>query len=298
MTKIRKAKNDLSTIRLVRFSQLGVCGLALILCWLDLAWINRLGLPNLFTLHLLVAIAIANALLQKKKQIVWESDLFCVCFGGAIVALTILRSQMPLGYHPHLSLFIFGIGLALIASGRKHLGLYKNEIFVLGILALYPLYHRIFIALNWTVLTAKASTLALNLVNITATQQENRVILPTGRVEVYGSCAGVDLVILLIMVVTLLILQFPINKRQKFYGYATAIAIAFIINSLRVAFLATLIAQHDRVAFDYWHGDDGGWIFSLLAIAIWGIYCWYSIIKPNLSIAIAKPESTVNVKND
>ena len=260
----------------------GLWGLAISLGLVDLGWLNRLGLPHVFALHLLVMIAIANLLEQNKGRINGESDIFSIGLGGTVIALTLLRSQMPLGYHPHLSLFIFGIGLALMASGLQNIKFYKKEIIALGILAIHPIFHRLLLALNWQLLTAKSATLILNLIGIDATHQGNRVILQTGRVEVYGSCAGIDLMTLMVVIVTLLLLQFPLKKWQGFCCFLIAIALAFVINSLRVAILAILIAQNNRELFDYWHGDGGGWIFSLIAIAFWGLCCWYAFIKPSL----------------
>jgi cyanoexosortase A len=279
----RKFDRTFSSLKLSSVSQMGLWGLTILLSLIDLVEINRLNLSHLFTLHLLVMIAIANSLNQKKQKIFRKSDVFSICLGGTIIALTLLRSQMPLGYHTHLSLFVFGIGLALISIGRKHIFIYYKELISLGILALNPIFHRLLIAFNWQVLTAQASTLMLNFFRINATQQANLVVLPTGRVEVYGSCAGSDLTILLVMIVTLFLLQFPLKIWQGFCCYLIAIALAFVINSLRIALLAVLIAQHNFKSFDYWHGDGGGWIFALITIAIWGLCCWYAFIKPNLA---------------
>jgi cyanoexosortase A len=281
----RKLGNTLSSLKLATISRMSLWGLAILLSLVDLVEINRLNFSHLFTLHLLVIIAIANSLNQKRQQIVGESDVFSMGLGGTMIALILLRSQMPLGYHPHISLFVFGIGLALIATGRKHIFIFYKELVSLGVLALYPIFHRIIIVFNWQVLTAQASTLFLNFFRIDATQQANRVVLPTGRVEVYGSCSGSDLTILLVIIVTLLLMQFPLKKWQGFCCYLIAIALAFIINSLRIALLAILIAQHNLKSFDYWHGDEGGWIFALITIAIWGLCCWYAFIKPNLTKA-------------
>lgn len=285
----QKPRNSPFPPKLSWLSHWGICGLALILGLLDLEAINRLGFTHLFSLHLLVILAIANSLGQRKRQLCWESDRFSIGLGGTAIALVLLRSQMPLGYHPHLSLLVFGVGLALIASGWKQISFYRKEIIALGILALYSLFHWLLLVLNWQVLTAKAATFSLNLIGMVATQQDNRVILPTGRVEVYGSCAGIDLMILLVVIVSLFLLQFPLKKWQGLSCFVVAIALAFIINSLRIALLSILIAQHNRVGFDYWHGDEGGWIFSLVAIAFWGLWCWYAFIKPSL----ASPPSNV-----
>jgi cyanoexosortase A len=279
----QKFGHTLGSLKLTTVSRTSLLGLAILLSLVDLVAINRLNLSDLFTLHLLVIIAIANSLNQKKQGIFGESDVFSICLGGTMIALILLRSQMPLGYHPHLSLFVFGIGLALIATGRKHIFNYYKELIALAMLALNPIFHRLLIASNWQVLTAQASTLILNIFRLNATQQGNRVVLPTGRVEVYGYCAGSDLAILLVMIVTLLLLQFPLKKWQAFCCYLSAIALAFVINSLRIALLAFLIAQHNFKSFDYWHGDGGGWIFALLTIAIWGLCCWYAFIKPSLT---------------
>jgi exosortase/archaeosortase family protein len=58
--------------------------------------------------------------------------------------------------------------------------------------------------------------------------------------------------------------------------------IAFACNSLRVAILAILIAQGQKPAFDYWHGNSGGWLFSVMAITIFASFCWYAVLLPQL----------------
>jgi hypothetical protein len=151
----------------------------------------------------------SNLIGQKKEFIPLESQLFSSCLGLSLLALILLRSQMPLGYNPHLSLLGGFFALVCLASGIKQLNFYRAEFLVAIYLFLYPLFSRLLLTLNLPYLTAKASVFLLNIFQLSAQQQDTLVLLPTGRVEVYGGCSGIELFILLLFVGMLFSSIFP-----------------------------------------------------------------------------------------
>jgi len=249
---------------------------------LHLVLLDQLGQSNLWSLHFLGLVAIVNLLWQKKEIIKLNSSLFSTCFGSTLIVLVLLRSQMPLGYNPHLSLFVGCLGLVSLASGIKGIHQYKAEFIVISFLFFYPLFSKILMIINLPVLTAKMSNFMLNLLGFTAEQQNTLIILPTGRLEVYGGCSGIELLLLLVLAALLFCLNFPLGLSQAIASFFIAILAAFLGNSLRVAFLAILVANHQPDAFKYWHGDDGGWIFAVAAIAVYVGISWYLFILPLL----------------
>jgi exosortase/archaeosortase family protein len=39
--------------------------------------------------------------------------------------------------------------------------------------------------------------------------------------------------------------------------------------------MAILVAQQQMAAFDYWHEGDGSLVFSLIAVLLFGLFCWF-----------------------
>ena len=181
---------------------------------LHLTLLSQLQQPNLFYLHFLALAGLINLIGQKKEFISLGSQLFSSCLGLSLLALILLRSQMPLGYNPHLSLLGRFFSLVCLTSGIKQLNFYRAEFLVAIYLFLYPLFSRLLLTLNLPYLTAKASVFLLNIFQLSASQQDTLVILPTGRVEVYGGCSGIELLILLLFVGVLFLLNFPTRLSQ------------------------------------------------------------------------------------
>jgi exosortase/archaeosortase family protein len=53
--------------------------------------------------------------------------------------------------------------------------------------------------------------------------------------------------------------------------------IAFVVNAIRVALMALLVAGGDKLAFDYWHEGTGSNIFSLVTMMLFGLFCKFMI---------------------
>jgi exosortase/archaeosortase family protein len=49
--------------------------------------------------------------------------------------------------------------------------------------------------------------------------------------------------------------------------------IAFIVNGIRVAILATLAANPESL--EYWHKGEGSLIFSMIGVTILGLFCFF-----------------------
>jgi exosortase/archaeosortase family protein len=58
-----------------------------------------------------------------------------------------------------------------------------------------------------------------------------------------------------------------------------AVITAFVVNAARVALLAVLVSLSQLEAFKYWHQGTGSVIFSMIAVLIFGLFCWFAILK-------------------
>jgi len=84
----------------------------------------------------------------------------------------------------------------------------------------------------------------------------------------------------MVFVAFVFILNFPLNLFQKIVFLTVAIFVALFTNSLRVGILAIFVANNDFMSFNYWHGDGGGWLFSIIAVTLFAIFNWYWYLQP------------------
>ncbi|MCT7961931.1 cyanoexosortase A [Laspinema sp. D1] len=199
--------------------------------------------------------------------------------GVAIVALILLKSATLNSYDIFLRLspFMSGIGLGLIASGIKGLKQYWQELFILGFMSISTgLLLRIF---DISPLTAKFSALILWYLGFPVTRQGIYVNLPTGSIEVYSGCSGYSAILQLLGLSILFLFMFPTTRKQKIYIPLAAIILGFIVNGIRVALMAFLVAYSNKESFEYWHYGDGSLIFSMFGVFLLGLFCWFFILR-------------------
>ena len=253
--------------------------LGIAIAGLHLTILDQSHRPNLMSVSILMWMAIASLLWDKRENLLLNANLFCTTFGATLILLVILRSVSPAGYHLTISPLISGIGLVLMAAGIEGFAFYWKELLILLLLALYQLFDNILYAIDLPVLTAKFSNLALLLAGFDAYRDGVVITLPTGSVEVYGACSGVESMILMFYVACLFFLLIPISHLQKLVCLIVAVLLGFITNGLRVSLMAWLVAYANEESFDYWHGDDGSLIFAMVSVGLLGLFCWFAYVR-------------------
>lgn len=257
-----------------------VVALGIALAALHLTIVDLSKELNLMSLSILVWLAIASMLWDKREDLSFKSGVFSSCLGGTLILFILVRSLSPAGYHLTISPLISGIGLALIASGIKRIYQYWKELLILTILASSPLIAASLQAINLPKLTAQFSNTSLWLTGFNSYREGLSIILPTGRVEVYGACSGVESIMLMFFVAILFLFIVPISRIQQIICISVGVLLGFIINAIRVSILAVLVASSNRESFEYWHGDDGSLIFALVSVFIFGLFCWLAYVLP------------------
>ena len=259
---------------------------------LHLTLIDKSQNENLFSLAALTWLTIASLIWDRRKKLSLESDTASTFVGMALVVLMIVRNLATTDSSLRLFPLIAGVGMILIASGFKSLKSFGKEIILLSLLLFLRLVAIFLNTFDLPLLTAKVSAFMLWFVGFDVVRQGVVIALPTGRVEVYGACSGVESIVLMLCISILFFFLIAISHWKKAICIAIAIVIGFMINAFRVSLLAFFVNDHQPKAFEYWHSSDGSLFFAIISVFIFGLYCWIAHVRNlNPSSAIGKSKS-------
>ncbi|MDJ0657957.1 MAG: cyanoexosortase A [Crocosphaera sp.] len=240
------------------------------------------GDQNLISVSLLIWLTAASLLWDKHQEnnLKLESNLPSTVLGIILIIIALLRSISTSGYHFFLCPVIFAIGLVLVTAGFKGFRFYKNELVVFCLFLLYPVIIRFLGMINMEKWTAIFSTFMLYILGFQPYREGVSIILPTGRVEVLATCAGIDIVTLMVICSILLFFIVPLKTNQKILCLILAPITGFLVNCVRIGLLTFFVSQSAHDAFEYWHGEDGSLAFAMISVILFGIFCWFSYIRP------------------
>ncbi|MEL6938116.1 MAG: cyanoexosortase A [Cyanobacteria bacterium J06598_1] len=250
--------------------KLWLLGLFSGLAFSHLTLTSQLGEPGLSSSSLLFWTATTLLLWQNQDQIKLRCSSSAVLLGVSLVALVLYKNLHLFegDFFLRLSPLLSVLALGLIASGFKGLQQYKKEFFLLSFLAIpWELIYLIDISL----LTAKFSAFVLWIMGFEVTRQGFWILLPTGSIEVYNGCSGVKMIVQLVGISWLVLALVPTRWQQKVGLPLVAILLGFVINGVRVALMAVLVALSDMAGFDYWHVGTGSLVFSAIAVLLFGL---------------------------
>lgn len=276
---IKLAESKLPTLKTWQMSEYWLLGIGSGLLALNLTFLLRAEDAELLATNGLLWLAIGTLLWEKRGQLHLESSLSATIVGVALIALVLVRSVAPSGYHLQASPFISYLGLALMASGFRGIRQYWKELLILGLLLLSPLIVGLLQVIDLSLLTAKAAAFMLWYTGFEVVRNGVFILLPTGRVEVYGACSGVSSVLQMIYLAVLFLLLVPLRWPQRLLCMAIAPLIGFLVNAGRVALLAILVANAHQDSFEYWHTGNGSLLFSVLAVILFGTFCWVAFLR-------------------
>lgn len=265
--------------RLLQNSNFWLCAIAIGLTALHLSFTLKLT-DNIdqLCLNILFWGAIYSLLWKKRNVLNLESDIYSSFLAFLLITLILLKSLSLFWFETSfLNIFplISTFSVALLASGFKNLKQYWREFILVFILAVPDGIIGIIIAntINLSLLAAKFSTFFLWYLGFNVYRQGIYVILPTGTIEINTACSGFNAIMLLLRLSLLFIMMFPTELYKKVLASIGGIFIAFIINGMRIALMAVLVAYSNQQSFDYWHGENGSQIVSTISILIFGIFC-------------------------
>ena len=251
--------------------QLWLLGIAIILIIVHLYLTWKSNNLDLLSGSLLFWVTSIYLIWEKRDRLNLESGVLSSFSGIFIITLLLVKLTHLLGDDVFLRIspFLSILGLGLLASGFKGLKQYWQPLVLFGPIAI-P-WQFIYLFVDLSLLTAKFSSFLLWLLGFQVFRQGVFVSLPTGSIEVYDGCSGLRLIVHLLGIALIILLVFNSSIKHKILLTTIAIAIGFIINGVRVALMAVLVALGDAEAFKYWHLGYGSLIFSLISILILGL---------------------------
>ncbi|AFZ06354.1 exosortase [Oscillatoria nigro-viridis PCC 7112] len=270
---------EINWLKHVQEPKYWLLGIACGLIALHLTLTSRTNDTDLFGTMLLFWGVVAFLIWERHESLTFESGVFASFFGTSLIALILLKSSSISGYDYFIRVvpFLSGISLALLASGTKGLKQYWQELLILGYTAIPPGLIGVFV--DVALLTAKFSAFLLHYLGFEVVRKGVFLILEKGSVEVYHGCSGVNAMLQLLGLALVFLLMFPTTKGQKIILPFVAVITAFLVNAARVALLAVLVSLSQPEAFKYWHEGNGSVIFSMIAVFIFGLFCWFAILK-------------------
>jgi cyanoexosortase A len=270
-------------------SRFWLLGIAAGLIAIHLTLTYRTDKTNLLGNSILFWVAVSSLVWNKRQTLKLESGIFASCLGAAILALVLLKStSLPDGYFLLLSPLMSALGLALIASGFQGLKQYWQELTALGFLGLPQVLLSVLV--DPSLLTAQFAAFTLWYSGFNVSRSGVNIHLPTGHVEVYPGCSGIESMAQLLSLAGLFLIMFPIKGFKTLFVPILAVLIAFVVNGVRVALMALLVASSKQEAFNYWHTGDGSAIFSMIAVLLFGLFCLFILQQ-------AKPDSQDTVES-
>lgn len=249
---------------------------------LHLTLTSRIEESDIFATSLLFWFAAGTLVWDHRHQFDFHSGLLPSIVGATILIFGLTRltlspdsASMAWGFP-----IIATLGLGLLASGFQGLRQYWKPLLIFGILALQPILILTLQAIDLSELTAKAASFNLTYLGFQPQRQTTYIYLPASRTQVYGACSGLESILQLLSISILFLLLFPLRKLwQRGVCVIAAVLIAFFVNSFRVALMAILNNMGNKPAFDFWHEGQGSLIFSAIAVAIFGGFCWLAFLR-------------------
>ena len=206
---------------------------------------------------------------------------------GRSVGVTLLVAMLWLGQRLMNSDFISsllpllaGIALALLAAPGSKLRLFLPSFSVLALLPVVRAVGSLTPLGPLSVATAWLTQQILTLSGYAAEHYGNSVGLKSGGVTVNGACAGLDILLQLLLVAMIFALAFPMRHRwQNGLMIVVAPLIGMAANGMRITLLALLITSslpNRQWWFVFFHDHWGALIFSGLGMQlfVWLYVYW------------------------
>ncbi len=253
---------------------------------LHLTLLSRTSDPELaqelFATYTLLWFAIGFLVWERRHVLMLDSGAIGGTIGGGLLlGLLLLSSTLPTS-----GSFLRGfpvvtvLGLGLLASGLGGLRQYWKELLIFGLLTLNPLLKLGLDLINLPRLTAQVAAFMLWYTGFDIRLEGLSLLLPTGRVDVYGACSGVSSMLQMLYLSVLFVMMFSLRSvGQQLFSVVLAVLIGFLVNAARVALMAVLVAFSQKSAFDYWHTGDGSLIFAAIAVGLFGGFCWLAFLR-------------------
>ena len=192
-------------------------------------------------------------------------------FGQRLMSSDFLSSLLPL---------LAGIALALLAAPASKLRPFLKSLCVLALLPVVSAVSTLTPLGPLSVATAWLAKQMLSICGYTAVQLGTLVKLQGGGVIVSGACAGLGILLQLLLVAVIFALAFPMRHRwQNGLLIVVAPLLGIVVNGMRITLLALFVTSslpNRQWWFEFFHDHWGSLLFSGLGMQlfVWLYVYW------------------------
>ena len=192
-------------------------------------------------------------------------------FGQRLMSSDFLSSLLPL---------LAGIALALLAAPASKLRPFLKSFCVLALLPVVSAVSTLTPLGPLSVATAWLAKQMLSICGYTAVQLGTLVKLQGGGVIVSGACAGLGILLQLLLVAVIFALAFPMRHRwQNGLLIVVAPLLGIVVNGMRITLLALFVTSslpNRQWWFEFFHDHWGSLLFSGLGMQlfVWLYVYW------------------------
>jgi exosortase/archaeosortase family protein len=202
--------------------------------------------------------------------------------GVALLMAVLWRGQRIVGYEFISSLLplLAGVGLVLLAVPVSKLRPFLPALSLLALLPVLRAVESLMPLGTLSVATAWLTQLMLTLSGYAAEQMGNSIRMKGGGIVVSGACAGLNILLQLLVVAVIFALAFPMRHRwQNGLMYLMAPLLGIVVNGMRITLLAMVITSslpNKRWWFEFFHDHWGAMLFSGLGMQlfVWLYVYW------------------------
>ena len=263
-----------SSAKYLKQPQFWLSVLAVALGAIHLTLIGRQKYIYETVINFLVYLAVASLLWEKRRNFCLETKVIPAFLGVLLIAFILLKTTFITDdYFLVLFPFVSALALSLLASGFKGLIRYQQELTLLFFTGLPKIL--ISSLLDIPILTAKFATFLLWYSGFEVSNQGVNILLPTGTVEVGTDCSGRGAMSYLLTLAVIFLVMFPTKRNNNILVPIVAVIIGFVVNGIRVALMAILVATSNQELFRYWHERSGSLIFAIIEVSLLGLFCFF-----------------------
>lgn len=194
-------------------------------------------------------------------------------FGQRLMSSDLISSLLPL---------LAGIALALLAAPASKLRPFLKSFCVLALLPVVSAVNTLTPLGPLSVATAWLAKQMLSICGYTAVQLGTLVKLQGGGVIVSGACAGLSILLQLLLVAVIFALAFPMRHRwQNGLLIVVAPLLGLVVNGMRITLLALFVTSslpNRQWWFEFFHDHWGSLLFSGVGMQlfVWLYVYWMS----------------------
>jgi cyanoexosortase A len=194
-------------------------------------------------------------------------------FGQRLMSSDLISSLLPL---------LAGIALALLAAPASKLRPFLKSLCVLALLPVVSAVSTLTPLGPLSVATAWLAKQMLSICGYTAVQLGTLVKLQGGGVIVSGACAGLSMILQLLLVAVIFALAFPMRHRwQNGLLIVVAPLLGMVVNGMRITLLALFVTSslpNRQWWFEFFHDHWGSLLFSGVGMQlfVWLYVYWMS----------------------